>query len=51
MEEIYGYDDDVQPHALTMVISRVRQRLSELDCGVEIVSERGVGCMLREKAS
>jgi len=51
MEEIYGYDDDVQPHALTMVISRVRQRLIELDCGAEIVSERGVGCMLREKAS
>ena len=49
MAEIYGYDDDVQPHALTMVISRVRQRLIELDCGAEIVSERGVGCMLREK--
>jgi len=51
MEEIYGYDDNVQPHALTMVISRVRQRLIELDCGAEIVSERGVGCMLREKVS
>ena len=49
MEEIYGYDDNVQPHALTMVISRVRQRLIELDCGAEIVSERGVGCMLRER--
>jgi DNA-binding response OmpR family regulator len=51
MGEIYGYDDNVQPHALTMVISRVRQRLIELDCGAEIVSERGVGCMLRRKAS
>jgi len=51
MQEIYSYDDNVQPHALTMVISRVRQRLIELDCGAEIVSERGVGCMLREKAS
>ncbi len=51
MEEIYGYDDNVQPHALTMVISRVRQRLIELDSGAEIVSERGVGCMLREKVS
>ena len=51
MEEIYGYGEGVQPHALTMVISRVRQRLIELDCGAEIISERGVGCMLREKAS
>ncbi|ARN80768.1 response regulator [Methylocystis bryophila] len=51
MEEIYSYDDDVQPHTLTMVISRVRQRLIDLDCGAEIVSERGVGCMLREKVS
>jgi len=50
MEEVYSYDDSVQPHALTMVISRLRQRLIELDCGAEIVSERGVGCMLREKA-
>ena len=49
MEEVYSYDDNVQPHALTMVISRVRQRLIELDCGADIVSERGVGCMLREK--
>ena len=51
MEEIYGYDDNVQPHALTMVISRLRQRLIELDCGAEIMSERGVGCMLRQKSS
>ncbi|MFY9658025.1 MAG: response regulator transcription factor [Methylocystis sp.] len=50
MEEVYGYDDNVQPHALTMVISRLRQRLIELDCGAEIISERGVGCMLSEKA-
>jgi len=48
MAEIYSYDDDVQPHALTMLISRVRTRLINLDAGVDIRSERGVGCMLIE---
>jgi two-component system, OmpR family, response regulator len=51
MDEIYGYDDDIQPHALTMLISRMRARLIELRAGAEICSERGVGCMLIAKTS
>jgi DNA-binding response OmpR family regulator len=46
MSEIYGFDDEVQPHALTVLVARVRTRLNGLHAGVDIRSERGVGCML-----
>jgi two-component system, OmpR family, response regulator len=44
---IYGFDD-VQQHALTALVSRLRTRLSELDAGVEIHLARGLGYMIKK---
>ncbi len=44
--EIWSFDEDVQPHALTLVASRLRARLDALDAGVEIRSARGVGYLI-----
>ncbi|WP_367119288.1 winged helix-turn-helix domain-containing protein [Methylocystis sp.] len=46
--ELYGYGEEVQDHALTSVVSRVRARLAALDAGVEIYSARSLGYILRE---
>jgi two-component system, OmpR family, response regulator len=46
MAEIYGYDEEIQPHALTILVSRLRSRLDELGAGVEIHSARGVGYLI-----
>jgi two-component system, OmpR family, response regulator len=43
---IYGVDAEVQEHALTALVSRLRIRLSELDAGVEIHSARGLGYII-----
>ncbi len=43
---VYGMDEDVQDYALKALVWRVRQHLAELDAGVEIHSERGVGYMI-----
>jgi two-component system, OmpR family, response regulator len=48
MAEIYGADEDVQPNALKMLVSRLRSRLNEAQAGVEIRSARGVGYMIAE---
>ncbi|MBG0791998.1 response regulator transcription factor [Methylocystis sp. H62] len=46
VDAVYGLDDEVQPHALTTLASRLRARLQELDAGVELHAVRGVGYMI-----
>lgn len=47
LEEIYGFDDDVQPSVLNLLVLRLRRRLEECDAGVTIHAARGVGYMIR----
>lgn len=51
ISEIYGMDDDVQPHTLTTLASRLRARLEEIDAGVELHSARGLGYMIKKATS
>jgi two-component system OmpR family response regulator len=51
VEEVYGFDDDVQDNALNILVSRLRKRLGDLGAGVEIHSARGIGYMLSRAAS
>lgn len=46
VEEIYGFDDDVQASVLNSLMMRLRRRLDELQAGVKIHMARGVGYML-----
>jgi DNA-binding response OmpR family regulator len=48
MSEIWGFDDDAQPHTLTIAVSRLRARLEKLSAGVHIHMVRGVGYFLCE---
>lgn len=43
---IYDLDEEIQPHSLTTLVSRLRARLLELNAGVEIHSARGLGYMI-----
>lgn len=47
LEEIYGFDDDIQPSVLNLLVLRLRRRLEEFDAGVTIHAARGVGYMIR----
>ncbi|WP_428991318.1 helix-turn-helix domain-containing protein [Methylocapsa aurea] len=49
MLEIYGIDDEIQPHALTILVSRLRNRLDDADAGVDIHSARGVGYVITKR--
>ncbi|BBU64306.1 DNA-binding response regulator (plasmid) [Methylosinus sp. C49] len=49
LSEIYGFADDVQATALSMLVSRLRRRLLDLDAGVEIHTARDVGYLLTER--
>jgi two-component system, OmpR family, response regulator len=49
ISEIYGAEDEIQPQALTILVSRLRVRLDEQGAGVEIHTTRGVGYMIAEK--
>jgi DNA-binding response OmpR family regulator len=49
MSEIWGWEDEVQPHALTLLVGRLRIRLEQLDAAAEIHAARGVGYMIAEK--
>jgi two-component system OmpR family response regulator len=51
VEEVYGFDDDVQENALNILVSRLRKRLGDLGAGVEIHSARGIGYMLARASS
>lgn len=46
VEEIYGFDDDVQSNTLDAHVSRLRSRLVELGADVLIHPVRGVGYLL-----
>jgi two-component system OmpR family response regulator len=46
MDEVYGFDDDIQSNTLDAHISRLRARLAQLQAGVLIHPVRGVGYML-----
>jgi two-component system, OmpR family, response regulator len=46
--ELYGYGEDVQDHALTSLVSRLRTRLAASDARVEVYSARALGYLLRE---
>jgi DNA-binding response OmpR family regulator len=48
--ELYGYGEEVQDHALTSVVSRLRARLAAAGAGVEVYSARSLGYILREIA-
>jgi two-component system OmpR family response regulator len=49
--EIWGFNEEVQPHALTIVVSRLRARLEQLGAHVEIHMVRGVGYFISEANS
>lgn len=51
LDEIYGFDDEVQANALNILVSRLRRRLSDLNAGVEIHSARGIGYMLTKSST
>jgi two-component system, OmpR family, response regulator len=48
IEQVYGFDDEVQSNTLDAHISRIRSKLSELQSGVVVLTIRGVGYMLME---
>jgi two-component system, OmpR family, response regulator len=47
IEEIYGFDDEIESNTLEAQVSRLRKKLSELGGNIEIRSMRGIGYMLR----
>lgn len=48
LEEVYGQEAVVQPHALDTLIWRLRRRLTESDAGVTIHLVKGIGFALTE---
>ena len=46
IEEVYGFDDDIQSNTLEAHVSRLRARLTEAKAGVVIHPVRGVGYMM-----
>ncbi|WP_400770571.1 response regulator [Methylosinus sporium] len=46
ISEIYGVDEEIQPQALTILVSRLRSRLDEEGAAIEIHTTRGVGYMI-----
>lgn len=47
--KLFGYEDTGTPNAVELLISRVRRKLE--DCDIEIVTHRGAGYMLRQRAT
>jgi two-component system OmpR family response regulator len=47
IEEIYGFDDEIESNTLEAQVSRLRKRLTDLGGDVEIHSMRGIGYILR----
>lgn len=46
VDEIFGFDDDIQSNTLDAHVSRLRARLAEAEAGVAIHPVRGVGYLL-----
>ena len=51
MDQVYGFDEDVQSNTLEAQISRLRTRLADLGARIVIHPVRGVGYMLTERDS
>ncbi|MDX2102655.1 MAG: DNA-binding response regulator [Alphaproteobacteria bacterium] len=47
MDAIYSYDDEVTPNAFDVLVYRLRRRMAELGAGVDILTMRGLGIMIR----
>ena len=47
IEEIYGFDDEIESNSLEAQVSRLRKKLAEVGGNVEIRSMRGIGYILR----
>src|ERR1700732_4967871 len=47
IEEIYGFDDEIESNTLEAQVSRLRKKLAELGGDIEIRSMRGIGYILR----
>jgi two-component system OmpR family response regulator len=47
IEEIYGFDDEIESNSLEAQVSRLRKKLNQLGGNVEIRSMRGIGYILR----
>ncbi|MNU29729.1 Transcriptional regulatory protein tctD [compost metagenome] len=50
MDAVFSMDDEVQPNALDLVVSRLRRKLTQVDSGLTVNVVRGVGYLLREQA-
>lgn len=48
MEAVFAADEEVQPNALDIQVSRLRRKLADASAGLVINGVRGVGYMLRE---
>jgi len=46
-EKTYGFDDEVSPNAVEVIVSRLRKRLRDSNASQEILTFRGVGYMLK----
>jgi DNA-binding response OmpR family regulator len=51
IEQIYGFDDEIESNTLESQVSRLRKKLFELGGNVEIRSMRGIGYILRTAQS
>ncbi len=50
MSSVFSFNDQVQPNALDLHISRLRQKLSEAGSGLRINVVRGVGYFMNEES-
>lgn len=48
MDAVFSMDDEVQPNALDLHVSRLRKKLAAADAGLAVNVVRGVGYLLRE---
>jgi len=46
-EKTYGFDEEVSPNAVEVIVSRLRKRLRDSNASQEILTFRGVGYMLK----
>lgn len=47
MDAIYSCDDEVSPNAFDVLVYRLRRHVAALEAGVEILTMRGLGVMIR----
>ncbi len=46
LDSLYGEDQDVQPNAVEVCISRIRKKIEDADAGVTVKTIRGLGYIL-----